>query len=354
MQQLRELVLQLKVDNKRLRQERAASPRASGGATLPVLPSQSSSAGPTPTVTERLVVVPRDRKCPVFSGKSGIGIRDWVEEVQACVRARPFSVADQALFIFDHLAGEAREENKLRSTAERGDPGRILAILQELYGCVQPHVVLQQAFFSWHMLKGETLHEFSLALLALMAQVKECAPDGMPNADVLLRDQFMEHVSDGALQRELKQFVRHNPTTTLLELRGETMRWEREGLPGAARVRSASLPAVYRLQYGVQGHTRPFPNVASPGPGLSDLMELLKCQQEQLDQMTYPLCKPRVLGVRFLVVPRSSADDANSLDILPASVMPSGFSLGADPIQCLLWTPTRLGGSVQSRKTEAH
>lgn len=127
------------------------------------------------------------------------------------------SVADPAFLIFDHLEGEAREEIKYRSAAERGDPAKALAILQELYGCAQPYLTLQQAFFSLHQLEGETLHEFSLALMALMAQVKQCAPDGMPNTDVPLRDQFIEHVLDCSLRSELKQFVRHQPTAILLE-----------------------------------------------------------------------------------------------------------------------------------------
>lgn len=285
-QQLMELVSQLKADNERLRQERAASPGGSGGAASSAPPSQAPHAGMAAAVTERLVVVPRDRRCPMFNGRTGIGIAEWVEEVQACVRARHLGAADQALFIFDHLEGEAKEEIKFRSAAERADTGKVFTILKELYGCAQPYVTLQQPFFSRHQLEGETLHEFSLALMALMAQVKQCAPDGVPNADVLLRDQFIEHVLDCSLRRELKQFVRRQPTVTLLELRSEAIRWEREGLPGGARGRSASLPAAYGLQYRVQGHAQPPPNITPPGPGFSELMDLLKSQQEQLDRLT--------------------------------------------------------------------
>ncbi|KAI3361630.1 hypothetical protein L3Q82_001997 [Scortum barcoo] len=169
MQQLRELMLQLKADNERLRQEQAALLEGSGGASSSPAPvSNAPSAGAAAVVTERLVVIPRDRKCPMFNGKTGIGIAEWIEELQACVRARRLSVADQALFIFDHLEGEAKEEIKFRSSGEQGDPARVLAILKELYGCTESYVTLQQAFFSRHQLEGETLQEFSLALMALM------------------------------------------------------------------------------------------------------------------------------------------------------------------------------------------
>ena len=202
------------------------------------------------------------------------------------MRSRHLSAADQAFFIFDHLEREAREEIKYRPSIERGDPGRVLAILKELYGCAQSYVTLQQAFFSQKQQEGETLQEFSLALMALMEQVKHCAPEGLLNAEVLLRDQFVEHVFDSALRRELKQFVRRQPTATMLEARGEAFRWEREGLPGGGRERSYSLPSIHGLQYGVQGHSRSLPLTTSQSLERGELKELLRRQQEQLDQLT--------------------------------------------------------------------
>lgn len=71
-----------------------------------------------------------------------------------------------------------------------------------------------------------------------------------------------------------------------MELRGEAIRWEREGLPGGARGRSSSLPAAYGLQYRVQGRLLPVPQVAPQGPGLNEVMDLLRRQQEQLNQLT--------------------------------------------------------------------
>lgn len=76
---------------------------------------------------------------------------------------------------------------------------------------------------------GESLQEFSHALFSLMEKVVENAPVGMPNSAILLRDQFIEHVNDAALRRELKQVVRFHPEYTLLVVRGEAIRWEREG-----------------------------------------------------------------------------------------------------------------------------
>lgn len=163
MQELREFVKQLKADNERLGQ------RGSGDA------SSVSGAESGSSVTERLLFVPRDRKCPMFTGKSGMKINDWIEEADSCMRARHLSARDQAFFLFDHLDGEARQEIKYCPSADRNDPEKIKSILQELYGCSQSYVALQEAFFSRKQQDGETLLEFSLALICLMDKVKKCA-----------------------------------------------------------------------------------------------------------------------------------------------------------------------------------
>lgn len=277
MQELRDLVAQLTADNERLRQGQASS---SAQPSTSVVPPAAPSISSLP-VAERLIFVPRDRKCSIFRGRTGIGLSEWMEEVQACMRARRLSPSDQAFFLFDHLEGEARDEIKYRSDAERGDPASILAILRELYGCAESYVALQAAFFAKKQQESETLLEFSLSLIGLMERVKQCAPVAMPNAETLLRDQFVEHVLDSSLRRELKQFVRRQPNSTLLDVRAEAIRWEREGLPSGARNRSQSLPLVCGVQYGVHGVPQAEVSVSE----MSQMREMLSSQQEQLDRL---------------------------------------------------------------------
>lgn len=201
------------------------------------------------------------------------------------MRSRHLSVADKAFFLFDHLEGEARDEIKYRPVGEREDPEKIITALKELYGCSKSYVALQEAFFSRRQHDGETLLEFSLALMILLEQVKQQSPTVMLNAETLLRDQFVEHVVDSALCRELKQLVRRQPSATLLEVRREAIRWEQEGMPGGARGRSHSLPSAHGFQYGVQG-VRPAGVCDSPPRSeMSELREMLKLQLQQLTQL---------------------------------------------------------------------
>lgn len=65
------------------------------------------------------------------------------------MRPQSLTSVDQAYFIYNHLVGEAKNEIKYRSRAEREDPDRILSILQEIY------VALQEKLFSRKQIEGE-------------------------------------------------------------------------------------------------------------------------------------------------------------------------------------------------------
>lgn len=127
-----------------------------------------------------------------------------MEEVDACARVRYLGSLDKAYFMLDHLEGEAKDELRYRPRVEREDPAKILSILRELYGCSRSYVAIQESFFSRKQLDGESSH----ALLSLMDKVKQCSPESVPQSDMLLRDQFIEHVLDSDLHRELKRLVR--------------------------------------------------------------------------------------------------------------------------------------------------
>ncbi|XP_062864418.1 uncharacterized protein LOC134326144 [Trichomycterus rosablanca] len=59
--------------------------------------------------------------------------------------------------------------------------------------------------------------------------IKRRSPQAIPNADHLVRDQFIEHVRDSMLRRELKQSVRLNAEVSFLTIRSEAIRWLEEG-----------------------------------------------------------------------------------------------------------------------------
>ena len=116
--QLKDLVAQLQAENLRLRKEREDSqPGTSAASTSSSAPGPSSVHVP---ITERLIYLPRDRKCPMFSGRTGVSTVKWVEEVQACIPSRHLSSAEKALFVYDHLEGEASTGPRSKGGIQKG------------------------------------------------------------------------------------------------------------------------------------------------------------------------------------------------------------------------------------------
>lgn len=201
LQEMRDLLAQLRADNEKLRQERAAVEQLDPGATSAstVWPFTPRSADTGAGVVERFVFVPRDRRCPSFNGRSGISIDEWVEEARACIHICNMTPAEQAYFLYDHPEGEARDKIKYQSIADKSDPDKIVSALREVYGCAESYITLQETFFSRWQQEGETLLEFSLALLSVFEKVKSHSPHVISNGDIVVRDQFVECVSNNAL-----------------------------------------------------------------------------------------------------------------------------------------------------------
>ena len=100
--------------------------------------SRGRGEGAQPGHHEQIVYILQERRCTKFSGQSGGGtlsVEEWVEEAESCIRARHMSKHDRALFLYDHLEGEARNEIKYRPSVVREDPAAIINVLKEVYVC---------------------------------------------------------------------------------------------------------------------------------------------------------------------------------------------------------------------------
>lgn len=250
-----------------------------------VLNSSTNSNTP-PMSFNRVLYVPRERKCTRFYGRSdssSLSLEEWIEEATVCIEGRGWSDREQVLFLLDHLGGEAKMEIKLRSVAEREKPKRIFDILKSMYHGKSTFVQLQQKFFERKQQEGESLMEFSHSLMSLMEAVLSSDPNSVPNTDQVLRDQFVEHVKDVTLRRELKRFVRQNPCCSLLEVRGEAIRWVEEG----EMVAITSVPQSWcnKTQGRVVQCDRTM-NGVGEFTELREIKDMLRNQQKQIDAIT--------------------------------------------------------------------
>lgn len=272
MRALTELVKQLQADNQRLREtpppgEEAGPSRQS--------PAQLASSVSGQALTERLVCVPRERKCPRFSGKrsvDGISVEDWIEEARRSLSARPASLLEQALFVYDLLDGEAKREVKFSPLVDRNDPEKIFAILKENFRCSKSLNTLYRQFYHRRQQESESVREYSHVLMELMEQIKD-RDDNLDNEDRVLRDQFVEGLRDDKLQGDLLDKISSNRTLTFRAIRHEALEWlNRRTQPPRARAYSCN-------SYEADANAV----TVSPVSELTELKECFLKQQAQLD-----------------------------------------------------------------------
>lgn len=302
LQMLTELVQQLQAENVRLREETGQREGGVSGQapleTVSIGPAPETSSSSTlvsgssfPVLAERYVYVPRERKCPRFSGKTSqdlLGVEDWIEEVRSSLNLRKMSDPEQVFFVVDLLEGEAKAEIKFRTPAERDTAEKIFLILLENFGCPKSCVGLQTQFFQRKQMEGESLREYSHALMSLVEAIKRRDPTCLVNPDFVLRDQFVEHVRDHLLRRELKRQVRMDHSLTFLRVRMEAIQWIEEG------ERSVG-PRPRAHSYSAQGSMGEVLTKVVSVESLDELSELKEClrkQQIQLDTIMKRLETP--------------------------------------------------------------
>ena len=282
----------LREEVRRLTLERAQRPLPSDpgdatGATVPVTPG---TVTPPARIVTRFVQLARERKCPMFSGDPGddtLPIDSWVTEVRKCWEGQELTIAEQVVFIQDHLTGNAKAEIEFHPEPERENPTQIFSLLKEHFCHSQSYVHALAQFCQRQQRADETVREFSYGLKKLMDVVERAAPGAVPNADQLLRDQLIEHVRDAALRRLLDQRLSAEPCLTFAGIRAVAVKWE-EARPLVARTRSQSLgaldgvPPVPDREVRVAAVSRPDP----PPPQRPSVPVVADGTHRQLEELT--------------------------------------------------------------------
>lgn len=287
-QALMEQLQQLKASNELLTQQLQAQQTQ----TRQVLDSQpgtsnanmaSTSALPNETGNIRYVYVPKERKCPTFTGKMSVDlltIEQWVDEVRRCLEVRHVPISEQVLFVIDHLDGGAKAEVNFYPASRRDTPDKIFGILNENYSCTQSYVAAQLQLFQRTQREGESLRDYSHALKTLMDIALRKTPGGIPNSDVILRDQFIEHISEDTLRRELKQHVLQTPTISFIDLRAVALRWAEASRP-STKNRPRAFSCDSQCVDVVEANTNLV--TLKPIDEIAEIKESLRKQQAQLD-----------------------------------------------------------------------
>lgn len=87
---------------------------------------------------ERVVYVAQSRKLERFRGKpakpADLSVVEWIEDAKATCDSKGLKNEQAALYLVEHLAGEARREILGRGDEIKGNPEQIFAVLLRVFG----------------------------------------------------------------------------------------------------------------------------------------------------------------------------------------------------------------------------
>ncbi len=184
------------------------------------------------------VYVPRECHISPFTGdieKDGRTVDEFVEEVERALRARNLTPDDECDFVMSLLRGAALEEVRLRRDVDTDIATDVLTYLRESFTDRRGSAQLLQDFYSRKQKEGEDVRDFSHALAQALGRISKRAPGAVGNEKIMLRDQFVEGIRDPALRRELRQYVREKPESSMVEVREEAYLWGWEEQSGRIR-----------------------------------------------------------------------------------------------------------------------
>lgn len=292
-------VQQLQAENELLRSQMAnqsAVHQAGQSSEASASTSASTSVNAPPvSVPTQFLYVPRERKCPKFSGKMSVDlitVEKWIEEARRCITVRHMSQSEQILFLYDHVEGGARAELDFHCSTDKDTPEKCFAILRENYSCSKSYVTAQLQFFQRSQKEGESLREFSHALKSLMDIVNQKTPGGVPNSDQILRDQFVEQVQDEMLRRELKRQISQDQAMSFTVLRGIAIKWAEEGR-NISKLRPRAFSCTLHSDLGDTTVAETNAMSVQPSTELKELKECLLKQQAQLDAIMKHIGLPK-------------------------------------------------------------
>lgn len=185
--------------------------------------SGSLNANNESSTKERTVYLTQTRRIDRFRGKpeksTDITVDEWVDDIQSILATRRYSLRDQAAFIIENLAGEARREIIGRGSDIREDPDKIISVLLKVFGDGDDLPQLQRRFFGYKQSDKEDIVTCSLHLVDLFDKMVKLDSSLKVNRDVQLRNRLAEAVRDESVRMELRRLNRDHPEYTFFEAR---------------------------------------------------------------------------------------------------------------------------------------
>ena len=244
--------------------------------------ARSHQLDPAAAAPQR-IYVQRERRMPKLGGRpqkpEDPDVDDWTSDMENHLQASPLSDREGLDFVMDHLTGPAGQEVRFR---EPRTAMEALQIVRHVFGDVDTMGAAQEAFYTRIQQPGETLLDYSLALVKLFSKHSKRQPSLSPLRNDTLKGRFASGVRDVSLQREMRRLEFDDSTMSFWEFRDRAVSWIGKEVPKKMATHDTMSTTVGR------------------DPENATILKKLDAQQHQLQHMQEMLTKQQqqLEGVR--------------------------------------------------------
>ncbi|XP_038050211.1 uncharacterized protein LOC119723539 [Patiria miniata] len=152
-------------------------------------------------------------------------LREWLGDLDTYARQLGLSGKELVSTAIDHLGGEAKEEVLCCPATEKENFEGLSALLLRRFGSPESVQSLNASFYSRVQEDGETLAEYSRALMRLYGKIESTAEGSHEKGAVVqlkekaLREQLIRGVRDVSVRRELRKLTLDRPDVSFYDLR---------------------------------------------------------------------------------------------------------------------------------------
>ena len=179
---------------------------------------------PTPTVS-----LPRFFGRPESPGE--LTMDEWLSEFDVFVRQCGVPEGERALVLVDYLGGCAKEAVLCHPDEVRRDFGALVSLLRRMFGPCETVTSLYAEFYSRIQSLGDTLAEYSRAIIGLHQRIEGVAPTDAERqalavlGDGALKHQFVVGVRDEWVRHELRRLMLRSADKPCIVVRGRRCVW---------------------------------------------------------------------------------------------------------------------------------
>lgn len=194
-------------------------------------------------------------KLPKFRGSpsqpADYGLTEWLDDFEQAVRPYQLTEKEKTQALIDQLGGAAKEEILCLSELQRAQYKEVVGALQLSFGSSETVQSLSSAFHSRTQQEGESLADFSRALLRLYGKMEAMAPSPEEAEalgslkDSTLKNQFAQGAREAWVRRELRRIALAHPDEGFQKIREEALLLFQDSKPQRqARVREAQVSSL--------------------------------------------------------------------------------------------------------------